>query len=149
MTIIIREATEQDVSGILVLRYNAVENKLRKPLTYKMISQNLQKACKAWIAEDDRIIVAFSLANKKLKSLWGLFVLPSYQRQGLGGRLLQEAIIWLTNEARDYRVLKARKIWLDTEVGGRAESFYQHKGWQRGELRPNNEVRYWYYLQHQ
>lgn len=129
-----------------MLRYNATENKLRNAITYEMILESLQKSCKAWVADDEGIVIGFSLANKKLKSLWGLFILPSYQSQGFGERLLQEAVSWLARESKDYKIFKSKKIWLDTEVGGRSEVFYQHMGWRRGKLRPNNEVRYWYYL---
>jgi GNAT superfamily N-acetyltransferase len=129
-----------------MLRYNATENRLRNTITYEMIASRLQKSCKAWVADDHEVVVGFSLANKKQKSLWGLFVLSSCQEKGVGKQLLQHAVSWLTEEARDYLIFKPKKIWLDTELGGRAETFYQHMGWEKGELRPDGEVRYWYRL---
>tara|TARA_R110002110_G_scaffold400317_1_gene616631 strand:+ start:51577 stop:52107 length:531 start_codon:yes stop_codon:yes gene_type:complete len=142
----IRPATQDDINSILMLRYKATENRLRNTITYEMIASSLQKSCKAWVADDEGVVVGFSLANKKQKCLWGLFVLSSYQGKGVGEQLLQRAVSWLTCEARDYLIFKPKKIWLDTELGGRAESFYQHMGWERGEFRPDGEVRYWYLL---
>lgn len=146
MTYIIRQAELDDVSSILSIRYQAIENKLTRTITYDMIYACLKKDCRAWVAELDGNIVGFSLANKKLKNIWGLFVIPSCQGQGIGRSLLFSAVKWLQNESKTFYLLPCRKIWLNTEINGRAESFYQHLGWQKGRQVSATEVRYWYHI---
>ena len=142
----IRKATVDDINSILMLRYNAVDNKLRNPITFEMIFNGLQTNCQAWVAEEDEVVVGFSLANRKSKTVWGLFILPGYHGRGLGKKLLHEATEWLRVNAKTCFFLRARKIWLDTAEGGAAEAFYAKMGWKKGRKLPNHEVRYWYYF---
>lgn len=139
----IREARVDDIPDMLRVRLEAKENILRTQLTESMVRQAMQTNCKAWVAEVAEAIVGFSIANKANKSVWGLFVLSEYHGQGIGKALLEIAVTWLWQQRYGlFRVLP-KKIWLDTKQGSRAEGFYQHMGWKRGEIRPYDEVRYW------
>ena len=149
MTHVIKIAKTEDISGILSLRYQSTENKLRTEVTYEMIQRCLTTHCRAWVAISDDAVIGFSLANKKLKMIWGLFVLPSYQGLGIGKALLQEATLWLQHNAKDMFLYPCKKIWLNTEIDGRAEKFYQHLGWEKGKAVSETEVRYWYTFQKQ
>lgn len=142
----VRQADSNDINSILQLRYAAVDNKLRQPITYEMIYNCLQKNCQAWVAVDDDVVVGFSLANKKNKLIWGLFVLPSYQGLGLGKKLLQEAMLWLAESAKWFGLFKLGNIYIETEEGSSAEGFYQKMGWQKGKKLTNREIQYWYPL---
>lgn len=146
MDYLIRQASMEDISQILTLRYQAVENQLLNEITYEMVADSLKKNCCAWVAISDEVVVGFSLADKKNKNIWGLFVLPSYQQKGIGRALLVEAVNWLSTTAKDLWFLPCRKIWLNTEIEGRAEGFYHHLGWQKGKKVSATEVRYWYHI---
>lgn len=146
MTYAIRQATLEDVSVILALRYQAVENKLYRVITHEMLVAALKEDCMAWVAQDKGVIVGFSLANKRRKMLWGLFVMPSHQKQGIGKALLSVALRWLHTEAKTWGLFPCKKVWLETEIGSRAETFYQYLGWQQGKQVSAREVHYWYYF---
>lgn len=138
-----REASFDDIPDMLRIRLAAKENILRTTLTEKNIYDAMRTHCKAWVAEVDAKVVGFSIANKKDKSVWGLFVLSEYHGQGLGRALLEVASNWLWLQRYGLLRRPCQRIWLDTKRASRAEGFYQHMGWQRGEMRPFDEVRYW------
>ncbi len=147
MTYIIRPATPADVGFILALRYQAVENKLYRVITHDMLLDALRKDCRAWVAEDEDRVIGFSLGNKRRKMLWGLFVTPAYQNQGIGKALLNIAVQWLQQEARYCFLFPCKKIWLETEINSRAETFYQSLGWKRIKQVSAREVHYCYYFE--
>ncbi len=139
----IRIAQITDVPAILHIRQNARENILRNQLTESMFEKALNNHCRAWVALVDDKIVGFSLANKKNRSIWGLFVLLAFQQQGIGKALLALAVNWLKAQPKRWP-WQNRNIWVQTEKGSRAEKFYQHLGWQPGKMYPHHEIRYWY-----
>ncbi|MBN9287785.1 MAG: hypothetical protein BGO43_10250 [Gammaproteobacteria bacterium 39-13] len=139
----IREANFDDIPAMLNIRLEAKENILRTILTESMVYEAMRTRCKAWVAEIGDTIVGFSIANRANKSVWGLFVLSEYHGQGIGRALLEIAANWLWQQRYGLLRRPPKKIWLETKQGSRAEGFYQHMGWQRGESRPHDEVRYW------
>ncbi|CAI1212347.1 GNAT family N-acetyltransferase [Serratia proteamaculans] len=52
----------------------------------------------------------------------GLFVKPEYQSKGIGSALLNAVTAWLFDNG-------AEEIHLTTDLGSRAEVFYQRRGW--------------------
>lgn len=145
MSMTVRIATEDDITAMLRIRLDAKENILRTNLTYEMVSQAMRTDCQAWVALIDSQIVGFSIANRENQSIWGLFVLSSYHGQGIGRALLNVATDWLWTQRVGFFRKKCKILWLDTKQASHAEGFYQHMGWQRGEIRPNDEVRYYLY----
>lgn len=145
MPLHIRLATEDDINAMLRIRLDAKENILRTKLTHEMVANAMRKDCQAWVALYHSHIVGFSIANKKNHSVWGLFVLSSYHGQGIGRALLNVASDWLWNQPVGFFRRPCQMIWLDTKQGSRAEGFYQHQGWRRGENLPFDEVRYYLY----
>lgn len=141
---LIRLAKEEDVLSILNIRLSANENVLRnrQGLTLADLIDELKREKSAWVAQIGDEIVGFSWARKKQRTLWALFVLPQYQRQGIGKALMSVAVEWLWQQ-RTWWLGRINNIWLETKAGSPAEQFYQHLGWQRGELRPYGDVRYW------
>lgn len=140
----LRQAELVDVPNLLSIRYRATENKLEGDLSHDDIAVYLRTLGQGWVAEHEGAIVGFAIANKKNRSVWALFVLPSYQGYGIGRALLEEAKLWLQVHARYWGVFRVHKIWLDTQAGARSERFYQRMGWHRGNLTATGEVRYWY-----
>lgn len=91
-------------------------------ITNESVAASLLADRKAWVAEQDGGIVAFSMADRADPSIFALFVLPAYEERGLGSRLLELALHWLWQQG-------AERVWLDTGPGTRAQAFYQRRGW--------------------
>ena len=67
--------------------------------------------------------------------MWALFVDPAYERRGVGRRLHDEMVAWLSSAG-------VPRISLTTDPDTRAERFYRAAGWRRVGDAPNGEVRY-------
>lgn len=54
-------------------------------------------ASPAWVAKKQGIVVAYCTAKKELTQnrIMAIYVLPGFQRRGIGGKLMQEACLWL------------------------------------------------------
>jgi GNAT superfamily N-acetyltransferase len=63
-----------------------------------------------------------------------LFVDPAHERRGIGRRLLETAVPWCWNRG-------LTRLWLTTEAGSRARSFYEAAGWQVTALVVGGQVR--------
>jgi len=83
---------------------------------------------------DDRI-VAVVVGNARTGNIWGLFVHPEFERQGLGRRLLDTAVDWLWSQGRT-------QLWLTTTPGTRAQGFYEAAGWARAAVTEHGEIRF-------
>jgi GNAT superfamily N-acetyltransferase len=132
---IIREATRNDVSGLVVVRDAVRENILTSEITHERIVAGLEVRGKGWVAEHEGQVVGFSMADREQSMIWALFLLPEWERQGLGRVLLERAVEWLWREG-------CQSIWLTTEPGSRAEGFYAHLGWRQAGISDKGEVRF-------
>ena len=82
-----------------------------------MIEKNL---C-AWVAAESEKIVGFSMVLPDEGCLFAAFVLPEYEGQGIGRRLVFLA---------EQELFKHHKIaWLETDKNSRAAKFYMQLGW--------------------
>lgn len=136
---IFREATMEDISALSEVRLSVRENVLSDPnrITPEMYRKYLCETGKGWLCEVDGEVVGFSVASLKDASIWALFVKPGYEGRGIGRRLLHLATGWLFD-------MGTSRIVLSTEVGTRADRWYERQGWKRGQIRPDGEV--WYRL---
>jgi len=138
--IILRPAHERDVPGMFHVRTSVKENLLTLQqmrlmgITPETVAASLTKDSKAWVAEDRKTIVAFSIADRAAGSIFALFVLPEYEGHGLGTRLLEMAVAWLTENG-------AKRIWLTTAPKTRALAFYRRNGWTCARIEKNGELR--------
>jgi len=80
-------------------------------------------------------IVGFSIAHQTSRSIFALFVLPSYENRGLGRRLLDAASAWLWDNGADI-------VWLTTAPDTRAARFYERDGWICSGVEANDELRF-------
>ncbi|MEM9767631.1 MAG: GNAT family N-acetyltransferase [Cyanobacteria bacterium P01_D01_bin.71] len=62
---------------------------LRRSLSKLMID------CCAWVAELNQQPVGFAIAHAAEATIFGIFVRPAFERQGIGHALMQAAEIWL------------------------------------------------------
>ncbi len=126
----IKEAELTDIETLFDIRTSVVENHQSREeiaqlgITPETVAQMLQTDCCAWIAEIDGKPVAFSIANATEKTIFGVFVLPSFEGRGAGRALMEAAEIWLFSQGIE-------EIWLLTGNDSklRAYGFYLHLGW--------------------
>src|SRR5262245_9448231 len=131
----IRIATRADLRKLQLIRSSVTENVLTSIITEEMIIEVMEEYGRIWIYEPDGQAVGFSAADKRTSNIWALFVLPAWEKRGIGKQLLHEAVEWLWLEG-------AKTIWLTTDPHTRAEEFYQRQGWTRCGIEPDGEIRY-------
>ena len=139
--IMFREATAADMPGISRVRTSAVENLLtleqldERGITEASVAASFLTDSKSWVALRQEEIVAFSIADRATQSIFGLFVLPAYEGQGIGGRLLDLALAWLWANG-------AERVWLTTGAETKAVRFYEKRGWTCTGSAPRGDLRY-------
>lgn len=58
---------------------------VRMLFTSASVAERLVTDCCAWIAQVDGLDIGFSLANRKGKSVFGMFVKPNFEGRGVSG----------------------------------------------------------------
>lgn len=129
-----RTARAEDIPGLAAIRRAVRENLLRSTITQEMYRDALTTLGHGWVCEVRDELVGFVIAMRD-GSIWALFVLPSFEGQGIGRELLSRAMNWLQSAG-------SRRVWLCTEPGTRAESLYRGLGWRPTGAMPNGDVRY-------
>jgi GNAT superfamily N-acetyltransferase len=130
-----RIATRVDIPELQIIRSSVTENVLTSIITEEMIINVMEKYGRIWIYDLEGQAVGFSAADKQTSNIWALFVLPAWEKRGIGKRLLHEAVQWLWSEG-------AKIIWLTTDPHTRAEEFYRRQGWNQCGVEPGGEIRY-------
>lgn len=138
----IREAQITDIETLFEIRTSVVENYQSREeiaelgITPKSVAQMLQTDCRAWIAEIDGQPIGFSLANVTEKTIFGLFVIPSFEGRGAGRALMEKTEDWLFSQ-------NIEEIWLLTGKDSklRAYGFYLHLGWNPVEVVTNGDMK--------
>lgn len=126
----IQVARQEDINTLFEIRTSVVENHQSREeiaelgITPESVAQMLETDCRAWIAESHDQPIGFSIANATEKTIFGVFVLPAFERQGAGKALMQAAENWLCSKGID-------EIWLVTgnDPNLRAYGFYVHLNW--------------------
>lgn len=131
----IREATRDDVPGLVAVRGSVRENVLTSDIPTERIVAGLEARGKGWVAEHEGQVVGFSMADREESAIWALFLRPEWEGRGLGRLLLGRAVEWLWGEG-------CGRVWLTTEPGSRAEGFYAHLGWTATGVTDKGEVRF-------
>jgi ribosomal protein S18 acetylase RimI-like enzyme len=125
-----REVTPSDVPSLLDVRTRTRENTYTlEQLTALGITEDtvvgkLAASFKGWAGLFDDSVVGFCIADRGTGELWVIAVLPEFERQGIGDRLMALAEEWLWASGCD-------RAWLTTDVDTtlRAYGFYRHRGW--------------------
>lgn len=123
---IFREATISDIPQIQRVRNAVKENQLSNPalVTDEDCEIYMSVKGKAWVCETNNQIVGFAYADLSANNIWALFVLPEFDRQGIGKELHRLMLHWYFSKT-------ATTVWLSTAPGTRAEQFYTLQGWTR------------------
>ncbi|KAI9134063.1 GNAT family N-acetyltransferase [Acaryochloris sp. CCMEE 5410] len=126
----IRIAQLDDVETLFEIRTSVAENYQSREeiaelgITPESVTKMLEADCCAWIAEVDDQAIGFSIASATEKTIFGLFVLPAFEGQGVGRALMQVTETWFWSKEID-------EIWLVTgnNPSFRAYGFYLHLNW--------------------
>ena len=86
---IFREATVNDIDNYMIVRMAVTENVLNNPALVPREDNvdYLTKYGKGWVCEMDGQIVGFSIVGLVQRNVWALFVIPVFERKGIGGKL--------------------------------------------------------------
>jgi len=139
----IREAQIEDIETLFNIRTSVIENHQSREelvalgITPETVAEMLQTYCRAWIAEIDEQPIAFSMVNAAEKTIFAMFVLPSFEDRGAGRALMQQAEQWLWSQG-------VEEIWLLTgnNPNLRAYGFYLHLGWTPTDIEPDGQIKF-------
>ena len=119
-----REAKIEDVPQIQKVRNLVKENTLSNPalVTDADCVAYITKRGKGWVCENEADIVGFAIADLQDNNIWALFILPNFEKIGIGQRLHKLMLDW-------YFLQTTTSVWLATEIATRAVNFYSKAGW--------------------
>ena len=134
---IFREATMADIPQIQIVRHAVKENILSDPslVTDQDCADYLMIRGKGWVCEVDNNIVGFAIADLKDNNIWALFLMPAFEKQGIGKQLHDKMLDW-------YFSNKTETVWLSTTPGTRADQFYRKCGWTETGKYGTNQIRF-------
>lgn len=126
----IRIAQRDDIETLFEIRTSVIENHESREeiaefgITPESVAKMLETDCSAWVAEIGDRPIGFSIANATENTIFGIFVLPSFEGRGAGRALMQAAENWLWSKGIE-------EIWLVTgnDPSLRAYGFYLHLDW--------------------
>ncbi|BBE09152.1 Acetyltransferase domain protein [Mycoavidus cysteinexigens] len=126
-----RKITENDIGDFYDIRFSVAENKIY-PHQVHLLDRNLILGVfqegGSWICLDAHKKVGICCATlNPYPHIFSLFVRPEYDGNGIGKHLLTLCLDW-------FRSKNIESVELITDPGSRADGFYQHLGWKRGEL---------------
>jgi GNAT superfamily N-acetyltransferase len=134
---IFREASVDDIEQIFVVRYAVKENRLSDSdlVDEQECETYLTVRGKGWVCEIDNQIAGFAIADLKDHNIWALFVLPAYEKRGIGQQLQRIMLNWYFSQTQE-------TVWLGTNPDTRAESFYRKSGWKEAGLHGDGEIKF-------
>ena len=132
-----REASNNDISQMLEIRFSVKENVLqsRSLVTEEITNEFLTERGKGWVCESTNQILGFAIVDLKEKNVWALFIRPGFEGKGIGQNLQQLMLDWYFSKTKE-------KIWLGTAPGTRAEKFYRQSGWKDVGVTNYGEIRF-------
>lgn len=132
-----RRATITDIEGMSRVRMAVKENVLSNPVlvTPESYREMLKDKGAGWVCEINGAIVGFAIVDLSERNIWALFVDPTHDKKGIGRKLHDLMLEWSFAQ-------NIEKLWLSTEPGSRAETFYHKAGWQQTGITASGEVRF-------
>lgn len=132
-----REALVTDIPQIQLVRNAVKENMLSDPLLVPDadVEDYILRRGRGWVCEAEGQVLGFSIVSVKDHNVWALFVLPGFEKMGIGLRLYDEMMNWYFQQT-------AEDIWLSTSPGTRAEAFYRKAGWRETGLYGKGEIKF-------
>jgi GNAT superfamily N-acetyltransferase len=99
---IFREARQDDISQIMIVRFAVKENRLSDPalVTAADCEEYLFNRGKGWVCLENEVVVGFSIVDLKEKNVWALFVHPDFAAKGIGKTLHGMMLEWYFNQSK-------------------------------------------------
>jgi len=134
---IFREAVPADIREMQVVRNSVKENVLSNPalVTDKDYEEYITSRGRGWVCEIDNYVVGFAIADLRDNSIWALFVLPAFEKKGIGRKLHHIILDWYFGTTK-------KNVWLTTAPETRADMFYRKAGWKEVGHKENGEVKF-------
>lgn len=119
-----REATKSDLAQIMDVRFSVTENVLSDPslVTIEDCEDFIFRRGNGWVCVVDEKVVGFSIVDLEKNTIWALFVRPEFAQKGIGRQLHDLMLDWYFSQTQ-------QTVWLGTDPGTRAETFYRKLGW--------------------
>lgn len=132
-----REAKIEDITQLQIVRNSVKENQLSDPALVKDADYEefLLIRGKGWLCEVKRLIVGFAIVDLQENNIWALFVMPSFEKKGIGKKLHLLMLNWYFEHTQ-------KTVWLGTASGTRAQFFYLKQGWTKVGLHGTKEVKF-------
>lgn len=132
-----RQAVAADIPQIQVVRNAVKENMLSDPslVPDKDVEDYILNRGRGWVCEENGQVLGFSIVSVRDHNVWALFVLPWFEKLGIGRRLHDEMMDWYFKQTTD-------DIWLSTAPGTRAEGFYRKAGWRETGVYGKGETKF-------
>lgn len=127
----LRPVTLADVPALFTVRVatwhndRAVEQMSAMGITPAAVAEALAGPMQGWVAATPTgEVIGFTLGNRATGEMWVIAVLPAWEGQGIGRRLL-------TAVESDLAAAGWTEVWLTTDVDEayRAVGFYRRCGW--------------------
>lgn len=120
---VIRTAVVGDIPAMHRVRLAVKENRL----TSTRIGEadyvpEITATGRGWVAEHEGAVAGFAIGNFETGNIWALFVDPSAEGSGYGGRLHDAMVTAMFSAGLE-------RLHLGTQQGTRAERFYLARGW--------------------
>ena len=121
----LRMAVRSDIDAIQRVRASVKENRLVSiVISDEDVRAAIEDTGRGWVVEKNgEVVVAFAIGNATNGNIWALFVHPEHEGRGYGRQLHDTMVAWLWTTG-------LQRLWLTTEPGTRAQSFYEAAGWQ-------------------
>jgi len=125
-----RAITPTDIPALFYVRTRTRENRYtleeleRLGITEVSVAEKLSTSYKGWLCAQDGAVVGFCMADRATGELWVIAVLPEFEGNGIGGKLMNFAEEWLWSTGWT-------RAWLttDMDITLRAYGFYRKRGW--------------------
>lgn len=134
---IFREALINDIQEIQMVRNAVKENILSDPakVTDKDVEDYITNRGKGWVCEMNNSIIGFAIVSVTDHNVWALFIHPGFEKKGIGRILHDKMMDWYFSQTDEI-------IWLSTEPGTRAETFYRLAGWREAGIYGRGEIKF-------
>jgi len=132
-----RIADTADIPQMMLVRLSVTDNRLSDPslVTEEDYVNYIQNRGRGWVCELEGKILGFAIVDLLDKKVWALFVDPASEKKGIGRQLQILMLDWYFKNTDE-------DIWLSTEKGSRAESFYSSSGWEPAGLTKSGELKF-------
>ncbi|MBO3047974.1 GNAT family N-acetyltransferase [Burkholderia pseudomallei] len=126
-----RPIKESDLGSTYDIRFSVTENRILPHQIHLLerdrVLEQLRSGFGVLAIEGDAAVGYCTATGGRHAFINALFVRPAWHGAGVGREMLERALAWLREQGSE-------SVSLVTDPGARADGFYQHLGWIRGEL---------------